>query len=171
MKFPDVTAAFAGWSIFPTDKMGTPTIIGRYQTTFLGLALPLALLGMAGWLPHASQLVAAWGTFWLGVFRFWLRDLQLDDDVLDRVLAQTYAWTMPIFTMLAHIVTALCLLELFGGAPALPFLLGYSLFGGAGLALAVAGKSLRRWRRRLRATADVNHAARKGAAQTRHAWD
>ena len=72
-----------------------------------------------GRLPLAPQLIAAWGVFWLGIFRYWLRDLQLDDAVLEPVLTENYLWTIPVLVFAAHLVMALCLMELFGGAPAL----------------------------------------------------
>src|SRR5689334_22605535 len=108
---------FLFWSKFPTDKTCTATIFGRYHTIFLVLALPLALLGMAELLPHASQLVAAWGIFCLGIFRFWLHDIQLDDEALEQAAKQYFLWSVPIFAFVAYAVVALCALELLGGAP------------------------------------------------------
>ncbi len=150
---------FAGYSRFPTDKDFYGAIQARYHTVFLALALPLGILSMLGWLPNASQLIAAWGIFWLGIFRYWLRDLQLDDIVLERVAAENYLWTIPIFVFAGYLVVTLCLLELFGGAPPIGFLIGYSLFAGASLCGTVIRKSLHRRRKRARALARTVHGA------------
>ena len=55
---------FAGYSRFPTDSDFFGTAYTRYHTIFLGVALPLCVLGMLGRLPLAPQLIAAWGVFW-----------------------------------------------------------------------------------------------------------
>jgi hypothetical protein len=150
---------YAGWSRFPTGGEFYGTTYVRYHIAFLSLALPICILGMLGWLPHSSRLIAAWGIFWLGIFRYWLRDLQLDDEVLERVATENYLWTVPIFVFAAHAVMTLCLLELLGGAPALGFLAGYSLIAGLGLYWSVVRRSLHRRRKGMRAAATGTRSA------------
>jgi uncharacterized membrane protein len=160
--FGDLSTTFVGYSQFPTGKDCFSKIHQRYLTIFGAIALPLALLAVAGVFPQAPRLIVGWALFWLGIFRFWLRDVQLDDDALEAATEGCPLWCVPIVIVLAYATTILVLIMgafLLGTGPwALMLVSVYSMLAAASLHWTVVRKSLHRRRKRMKALARVSHA-------------